>query len=205
MDETPSVREPDADVTSPSEHANTAVVTMSPIVEDAEPIYPDWDTVVGGGRLGGGRLRPMVGSKSWHLAKHSWWFPWLLGVAVIAVGVATVLPLLNETTPSGTAGRLPTSTHTVLYEVTGTGASPNIRYVTDGIAASDTVRDVSLPWRRQFTLTVGPGLGIAQLVATNNGTANSISCSVSVDGVVVYHATAPGPDIAVGCSAVIRP
>lgn len=148
-----------------------------------------------------GKIRSM----SWQIAKRSWWFPWLLGAAVVAVGGATLVPLMYGSGDSSPQSRLPSSTHTVVYQVTGSGASPEIRYVTDGIAASDTVDNVNLPWHKQLTVTVGPGLGIAQLVASNNNTADSISCSVSVDGVVVYHASAPGPASTVGCSAVIRP
>jgi hypothetical protein len=146
-----------------------------------------------------------VSSVSWQLAKRSWWFPWLLGAAVLAVGGATLVPLIDGSGDSSPPSRLPASTHTVLYEVTGSGASPEIRYVTDGVAASDAVDNVNLPWRKQLTVTVGPGLGIAQLVASNNNTADSISCSVAVDGVLVYHASAPRPASTVGCSAVIRP
>jgi hypothetical protein len=142
---------------------------------------------------------------AWQLAKRSWWFPWLLGAVVIAVGVATVLPLLNSSGDTNPASQLPTSTHTVLYQVTGSGASPEIRFVTDGVAASQTVNGANLPWSKQLTITVGPGLGVAQLLAVNNNTADNISCSVSIDGVVIYHTTSMGAGMAAGCSAVIRP
>ena len=145
-------------------------------------------------------------SMSWRIAKRAWWLPWVLGAAAGAVGVATIMPLINGSDGNnGNTPKLPTSTHRVTYDITGTGVSPEIRYLTDGVAAADTIDHVNMPWHKDLTLTVGPGIGIAQIVAANNNTSASISCSISVDGVQIYHATSPGQASTVACSAVIRP
>ena len=153
----------------------------------------------------GPKLQPPRSRTRW-LAERSWWVPWLLGAAVVAVGVATLVPLVSGSSgaTNGTA-RLPSSKHTVVYQVDGTGDAPEIRYLVDGIAASETVDKVNLPWRKELTLTVGPGLGIAQILANNGEYGDQITCSISVDGVVVNKNTAPGKRATVGCSAMIRP
>lgn len=142
-------------------------------------------------------------SRSRWLAERSWWVPWLLGAAVVAVGAATLIPLVTGS-PDPTT-RLPSGTHKVVYEVDGTGDAPEIRYLVDGVAASETVNKVNLPWRKELTITVGPGPGIAQILANNGEYGDQISCVVSVDGVVLNKNTAPGKRSTVGCSAMIRP
>jgi Mycobacterium membrane protein len=99
---------------------------------------------------------------------------------------------------------LPTTKHHVVYEVTGQGTSPDLKLI-DGVNGTETVKDADLPWHEEFVLEVGPGLGMVQVLATNKGTAEEISCSVSVDGNVVHKTTASGQWSSVAYSSVIRP
>ncbi|MFJ8813354.1 MmpS family transport accessory protein [Amycolatopsis thermoflava] len=135
------------------------------------------------------------------IARRTWWLPWLIGAAVVPVGAATALQALSTGQPlSRTSFELPRSAHRVVYEVTGSGSAPEIRYVTDGVNRTETLRDVPLPWRLELDLEVGPALGVAQVTA-----ASPVGCSVSVDGVVVHTADAPEGWASVSCSSVIRP
>jgi hypothetical protein len=141
------------------------------------------------------------------IAQRTWWMPWLIGSAVFAFVVVMAVQFFGD---SGEASgwdqvRLPTSDHRVTYSVTGGGKSPEIKYVVDGVNGTETVVNGDLPWRKEFTLRVGPGLGVVQVTAANNETADTITCSVSVDGNVVHQATARGPGTQVSCSSVIRP
>ncbi|MFC7614495.1 MmpS family transport accessory protein [Actinokineospora soli] len=143
------------------------------------------------------------------MAERTWWVPWLLGVAAAVVAVLLLTGALDgEPTPEeriqDRQAELPSSTHVVVYEVTGTGKSPEIRYVVDGSAGTEKVEGVDLPWRKEVEITVGPGVGIAQLLAANSE-GDSISCSVSVDGQVVNQGVARGAHSNVACSAVVRP
>ncbi|SDD76275.1 MmpS family transport accessory protein [Actinokineospora iranica] len=142
-------------------------------------------------------------------AERTWWLPWLLGIAALAAAVLVITQAFGgDPTPEEQIQErrsvLPSSTHTVVYEVNGTGKSPEIRYVVDGSAGTETVEGVDLPWRKEVTMTVGPGIGIAQLLAAN-GDGESVSCAVSVDGQVVNQGVSPGQYTNVACSAVIRP
>ncbi|EHR53605.1 membrane protein [Saccharomonospora marina XMU15] len=138
---------------------------------------------------------------------RTWWMPWLLGSAVLAAGTVTVIQVAAgpQAPKDWEDVQLPSSTHEVVYEVAGKGTSPEIKFVVDGIAATETLTDVELPWSKEFTLEVGPGLGVVQVMASNTGEADSISCAVRVDGNVVHQASAPGEFSAVSCSSVIRP
>jgi hypothetical protein len=149
-------------------------------------------------------------SKVRKVAERTWWLPWLLGAVVLLVAVLVFTGAFgsNGQTPEqqmrNKKAELPSSTHTVVYEITGTGKSPEIRYVVDGAATSEKVEKVDLPWRKELHITVGPGVGIAQILAANSD-AESISCTVTVDGQVVSQGLAPGQFSTVSCSAVVRP
>lgn len=152
-----------------------------------------------------GRPRPPA---RW-LADRTWWLPWLLGVAVLVVGAGVVVHAVGGSdgprTPQDQLRRqLPLTKHTVSYEVRGPSRSPEIRYVTDGTNNTEKVAGVQLPWRREFTITVGPGPAIVQVLAAN-GQSDAISCSVSIDGHVVNQNTAPGQYSTVSCSGVVQP
>lgn len=141
------------------------------------------------------------------IVTRTWWLPWLLGSAVLAAGVVTVIQVTDDPAApeSWEDVRLPTSEHEIVYEVSGKGTSPEIKFVVDGVAETETLTDVELPWSKEFTLEVGPGLGVVQVMASNTGEADSISCAVKVDGNIVHQASAPGEFSAVSCSSVIRP
>jgi len=150
-------------------------------------------------------------SKARKVAERTWWLPWLLGAAVLLVAVLVITGAFGgskDQTPEqqmqNKKAALPSSAHTVVYEITGAGKSPEIRYVVDGAATSEKVEKVDLPWRKELHITVGPSVGIAQILAANSD-ADQISCSVTVDGQVVSQGVAPGQFSTVSCSAVVRP
>lgn len=138
------------------------------------------------------------------IAQQTWWLPWLIGAAVVPIGAATVLQTLSTGQPlSRTSFELPRSAHRVVYEVTGTGTAPEIRYVTDGVNRTETIHNALLPWRAELDLEVGPALGVVQVMATS--AEGPITCTVSVDGIVMHTAQAPDGWTSVSCSSVIRP
>lgn len=144
------------------------------------------------------------------LAERTWWVPWLLGVAVIVVGVALVVQYLDDSPRPRSVSEqrkqaLPHSDHTVVYEVTGAGKSPEIRFVNSGQGDADRTLGAALPWRKELTVSVGPTAGVVQVLAANSGQSDTISCSILVDGHVVNHQTATGAFSSVSCSAAINP
>ncbi|SED22025.1 membrane protein [Amycolatopsis tolypomycina] len=153
-----------------------------------------------------GKPSPVPRSRTFRLAQRTWWLPWVLGAAAVAVAVVITTEVFTPDQPAGwDQVRLPTAEHQVVYTVTGSGKSPEIKYVVDGVNGTETVVNGDLPWRKEFTLKVGPGLGVVQVLAANNESAGSIACTVSVDGNVVHQATSRGPGTQVSCSSVIRP
>lgn len=176
--------------------------------EKAEGVAPEQERPEGAGGTAT-MVRPPA-TKARKVAERTWWLPWLLGAAAVVVGALVFTdafgwgdPTPEERMEERKAG-LPVSTHKVVYEVNGVGKSPEIRYVVDGIATNETVEGADLPWRKEIDVTVGPGVGIAQLLAANSE-ADSISCTVSVDGQVVSQGVVPGANSNVACSAVIQP
>jgi hypothetical protein len=127
---------------------------------------------------------------------------WVLAVgAVVVAGGGIVLATTDQEEPA----RSPVASHKIVYEVTGPGGkSPEIRFMTDGMSTIETVETVDLPWRKELEVTTGPGLGIAQVMAAN-GQAESITCTVTVDGRLVASNTAKGEYASVSCSNMITP
>lgn len=146
------------------------------------------------------------GGAARRMAERTWWLPWVLGAAVVTVGISTLVPLFTSDEDDWPDIPLPRTTYTVVYEITGAGTSPEIRYVVDGVNTTEKVETVALPWRKEFSVTVGPGVGIVQIAATNNGESDvPIACSVSVDGQVIRQQTAPGAFSTVSCSGAVYP
>ena len=91
------------------------------------------------------------------------------------------------------------ATHTITYDVTGDAKSATIDYTTySGGSFADSSQQVALPWHKDekatglfsgSTLTVSPGL--------DGGT---VSCKVTVDGVVKKQETASGAGAIASCS-----
>jgi hypothetical protein len=146
-------------------------------------------------------------SAAYRFVRRTWWMPWAIGAAVVTVGTLTAIEIFagGDKQAGWNDVHLPHSTHHVVYEITGAGKSPEIRYVVDGINGSETVTNAGLPWHRELTIEVGPGLGVVQVAAENNELAGPLSCSVRVDGNIVHQATAPAGGSSVSCSSVIRP
>lgn len=186
----PAERKPESDSASP----NDVMTKPSPV-----PRHADGDSAADTG--------PVAGRAGWLLARTRW-VPWALGAVVLVISAFVVAGFIEDATPQGTPTdlALPRSTHTVVYEVTGTGKSPEIRFVSDGVATTKIVDGAKLPWREKVEVEVGPGPGIAQIMAANTGRdPNGISCSISIDGTVVHETTSRGVFSGVSCSAVIRP
>lgn len=143
-------------------------------------------------------------STMYRLAERTWWLPWLIGVAVVAVGAITAVQLITgaDGIPEEQKSAAYTR-HVVVYEVDGTGNSPEIKYVIDGTKGIETARSAPLPWRTEIAIEVGPGPGVVQVLATRPNTALPISCSLRVDGKPVYSAEAAAGASSVSCSAVI--
>ncbi|MEU7528082.1 MmpS family transport accessory protein [Saccharothrix sp. NPDC042600] len=119
-------------------------------------------------------------------------------VALAAAGTAAWMITTREPDPAPT-------THTVVYEVTGPGGkAPAIRFATEGVNTTELAETVDLPWRREVVLPAGPGLGVAQVMATN-GEGKSISCTITVNGHLVANNTAKGEHATVSCSNMITP
>lgn len=206
----PAERECEPDSASP----NDVMTKPSPVPRRAE------DDSAGDARPAAGLASdppPAAGStaatspaadRAGRLVARTRWVPWSLGAVVVVVAAFVVAGFAEDDSPQGvpTDLDLSRSTHTVVYEVTGTGKSPEIRFVSDGIATTKIVDDATLPWREKVSVEVGPGPGIAQIMAANTGKdPDGISCSISVDGTVVHQATSRGVFSGVSCSAVIRP
>lgn len=155
----------------------------------------------------GKKLVGPPGSAAYRFVRRTWWMPWLIGAAVVTVGTVTAVEIFSG--PGTQAGwssvHLPHSTHHVVYEVTGAGQSPEIKYVVDGVNGTETVDNADLPWRKEVTIDVGPGLGVVQVEAENNDGNTPIACSVRLDGNIVHQQSAPGGWSSVSCSSVIRP
>lgn len=142
------------------------------------------------------------------LAERTWWLPWLFGVAAIVVGAVIVLESLNDgpgALPDQRRKALPRSNHKVVYEVTGVGQSPEIQFTSSGSNDIIRVAGASLPWRKELTISVGPSVGIAQVLAANSGKSKTVACSIRIDGQLVNQQTASGEFSSVSCSAVIYP
>ncbi len=141
--------------------------------------------------------RPLISPATGPHRRHTWRF----GVAGLAA--AAVLAGATLWVTAGGDRALVPSTHTVVYEVTGPGGrSPEIRFTTDGMNKTEKAEAVGLPWRRELTIPAGPGLNVAQVMATN-GQGDSITCTITVDGHVVSSNTAKGEYSTVSCSNMI--
>ncbi|MBM7858331.1 MmpS family transport accessory protein [Lentzea nigeriaca] len=121
------------------------------------------------------------------------------GLAVVVIVAAAAWGIT-----AGDPAPVPT-THTVVYEVTGPGGrAPEIRFAVEGTNTVEKAEAVSLPWRKELTIPAGPGLAVAQVMATN-GQGESITCTITVDGHVVANNTAKGEYTTVSCSNMIAP
>ncbi|WP_170191731.1 MmpS family transport accessory protein [Saccharothrix syringae] len=124
-----------------------------------------------------------------------------------AVGVAAAVAVAGTAVwvAAGPGAEPVAPTHAVVYEVTGPGGkSSEIRFTTDGANTTERVEAVDLPWRRELVVPAGPGLGIAQVMATN-GQGESITCTITVNGRVVASRTARGEFTTVSCSNMMTP
>lgn len=131
------------------------------------------------------------------------WIP-LLIVVVVALGGVVVYRMHglfgsdNETTRTG-AGLAqdaePFNPKVVTYQITGTeGAVATINYL-DLDAQPQKVQNTSMPW--ELTLTTTAPAASPNIVAQSDG--NSITCRITVDGVVKDERTSDGVNAQTFC------
>jgi len=99
------------------------------------------------------------------------------------------------TTPPSSESPAPGTTESVVYEVNGDGRAINITYVDTG-SLLQTEFNVMLPWRKEVELP-SPAEDSASVTIINVG--REVTCSVSVNGVVVQSNTGNGLTI---CTAL---
>ncbi|KKW62834.1 hypothetical protein A5633_01715 [Mycolicibacterium elephantis] len=105
-------------------------------------------------------------------------------------------PTVPRTPPTTTVpSPSPGVTETVVYNVTGTGRAINITYVDSG-GLLQTEFNVLLPWSKQVELSE-PAEGSASISIINVG--REVSCSITVNGVMVQQRTGAGLTI---CTAL---
>jgi hypothetical protein len=122
------------------------------------------------------------------------------GLAAVVVAVGAAVWGTTDADPAPVPGA-----HTIVYEITGPGGrSPEVRFAVEGANNTEKAEAVGLPWRKELTIPSGPGLSVAQVMATN-GQGESISCTITVDGHVVANNTAKGEYATVSCSNMIVP
>ncbi|BBX15705.1 hypothetical protein CRI77_12920 [Mycolicibacterium duvalii] len=102
------------------------------------------------------------------------------------------IPTVPTTPPTTRAPAGPTDT--VVYTVTGTGRAINISYV-DSNGLLGTEFNVMLPWSKEVALPQ-PGADSASVSIINVG--REVTCSITVDGVLVLERTGAGLTICSG-------
>ncbi|MGE2835117.1 MmpS family transport accessory protein [Mycobacterium sp. SMC-4] len=103
-------------------------------------------------------------------------------------------PPTVPTSPRTTVTAPPGPTDTVVYTVSGTGRAINISYV-DSNGLLGTEFNVMLPWSKEVALPQ-PGADAASVSIINVG--REVTCSITVDGVVVLERTGVGLTICTG-------
>jgi Mycobacterium membrane protein len=181
--------------------------TSAVAVKTADEAAPD--EVTAESATDGGEDTPPDG-KGKLLADKTWWLPWAIGGAVLIVGAAIIINPFGgdgapapETPQDKLKAQIQTTQHTVVYEVTGGGKSPEIKFVSAADNTTEKLEGVQLPWRKEFSITTGPGPAIVQVMVANGGTEEGVACSVIVDGVVVNKNNSPGQFSSVSCSGVV--
>jgi hypothetical protein len=143
-------------------------------------------------------------------------------IAIVAVAAAALLTLVGcssgagaanapaNTTPASSSST-PTATptkaadHTAVYEVTSDAATANnITYftLTNGNSGQEQAQGAPLPWTKTITLASGfLSYNSMSLVAQATGDATTISCKITIDGVVKAEQTSTGAYSVVTCAA----
>lgn len=132
----------------------------------------------------------------------------LAALAVVAAVVATAGFALSrgDDKPAYPVVRMTPTDHEVLYEVSGSGASPAVTFITGADNREQTLLDVPLPWRQTVTIPVGPAGGHANVEVRSPGTgAGSVACTMFLDGVQVAQNVSTDGFAGVACSALIPP
>ncbi|MBS1696081.1 MAG: hypothetical protein JST91_28120 [Actinobacteria bacterium] len=105
---------------------------------------------------------------------------------------APIVPAPTTTAPTESA--TPGATDTVVYTVEGRGRAINLTYVADG-PVMQTEFNVMLPWSKEVELP-RPATGSASISILNVG--REVTCTVTVNGVVVQQSSGTGMTICVG-------
>jgi hypothetical protein len=127
----------------------------------------------------------------------------LAGTTVLLVSACTTLQTESEAPAPGEA-----PPRNVVYEVEGTAAAANLT-ISDGNGSLSQQADVRLPLRASatsteiglpFTMQVGD---FAQISAQNTGEKGSVTCRITVDGVVIDEVTSSGAYVIAACNATV--
>jgi hypothetical protein len=130
--------------------------------------------------------------------------PWriVLGIAVVGailVGITSWATAGNKTSSSGSSS---SSTRTVLYEVEGTATSVDITFETPSGTSQGSNKKVPLANRdsgkRGISVTMDRG-DFVYISAQNQGKTGTVTCKISVDGVLVSKVTSSGAYAIASC------
>jgi len=135
-------------------------------------------------------------------AKLKW--PFSLGSTIFLVAASLLCIILARSCLGGGEGGSRSSyssapnTYKVVYEVTGENPTKaGLTYEND--SGNTEQRDVSLPWTYEFTAQRGQFLYISAQTKGTGG-ASTISCKITVNGVVTEKADSKGVAVIATCS-----
>lgn len=122
------------------------------------------------------------------------WF-WLLVVVVLGVGGCVTI----VTTAGVAINNAVSTSHTVVYTVTGNGTA-DITYASfaNGNAGSADSNGAALPWTKTIHTT---GILLGYDVTATGNTATSVTCTITVDGKQVANNTGTGQFASADCTA----
>lgn len=125
------------------------------------------------------------------------WIALAVVAAAAFVIVEVVLPSLRDSTPA-LSDESSTNAVRLVYEVTEAMSDGAVRLTyTNSFGNTEQLASVPTPWRH----TVEIARGESFYVSAQRGPGNvSVSCTVSVDGVVVEQATSRGENVIATCS-----
>lgn len=122
------------------------------------------------------------------------WFWLLLGLVLLLGGCAAAVAGLDAV-----ANHVVTEKHTVVYAISGDGKNVSVDYanpISARVYTNATAEDVMVPWSQQVIGTELPYSVDARQVG---GT--TLTCTVTIDGVVRASQTSTGPFATVLCAA----
>ncbi|PRY68441.1 MmpS family membrane protein [Glaciihabitans tibetensis] len=126
----------------------------------------------------------------------------LLAIAYTAGIASAISGSINDSIGEGSSVA---TNGTLMYEVTGDGTDSTIAFtVLDaGRIGSEQVEAAALPFTREIVVTSGSAIDFSNfsLVASSGATGTTISCRITLDGMVIAEQIATGPYASVSCHA----